>query len=98
MSSSIGKVKWYGGFNNKTNTENKFGFVDDVSGFDVYLHENAWQGASKPQEDQIVVYTLEMKSGKYSAKNARLFRLEETGDLELFKTLCMKPVLSQKDQ
>ena len=98
MSISIGKVKWYGGFNHKKNTENKFGFVEDADGMDVFLHERDWKEASNPQEHQLVVYTLEKKNGKYAAQNARLFRLEESGHLSLLQSLLLKAAFSQTAQ
>lgn len=70
MSASLGIVKWFGGYNNKTQSENKYGFLEDVGGADVFLHQHEWRGASKPRDGEILTYTLKESDGKWSAKNA----------------------------
>lgn len=77
MKTSIGVVKWFGGYNSKKDTENKFGFLQDISGEDVFLHENEWSGDSKPAEEQLVSYTLEEHKGKLSAKQAKSLQLDD---------------------
>jgi len=94
MDLSVGRVKWYGGINRKKGTENKFGFVEDVAGVDVYLHEKHWQGSSLPQESQLVVYALDENNGKPAAQQARLVSLEKIEDFSLFYELLMTEELS----
>lgn len=37
---SIGRIKWYGGYNSKTDRENKFGFLDSIEYGGVFVHES----------------------------------------------------------
>ena len=39
-----GSVKWFGGVNSKTGRENHFGFIEDLSGKDVFVHRREWRG------------------------------------------------------
>lgn len=71
MSASAGIVKWFGGYNKAKDTENKFGFLESVSGRDVFLHQSQWLGHGKPFEGQFVYFELEEQKGKWSANNAR---------------------------
>lgn len=70
MTASAGVVKWFGGYNNAKGTENKFGFVEGVSGSDVFLHQSQWLGKGKPQEGELLYFDLEQRSGKWSGINA----------------------------
>tara|TARA_R110002049_G_scaffold216355_3_gene387850 strand:- start:2057 stop:3925 length:1869 start_codon:yes stop_codon:yes gene_type:complete len=90
MKTSIGVVKWFGGYNSKKQTENKFGFLQDISGEDVFLHENEWSGESKPTEDQMVIYVLEDKKGKLSAKQAKTLQLDDIETIALANDLCIQ--------
>jgi len=81
---SIGMVKWFGGINSKTNRENKFGFITDQSGKDIFLHKNECEGQYHPDEDDVVCYTLEEDKGKWKAVAARPFRDVEYEPDELF--------------
>ncbi|MDH2243798.1 cold shock domain-containing protein [Pseudomonas sp. GD03909] len=71
MTASAGIVKWFGGYNKAKDTENKFGFVEGVSGNDVFLHQSQWLGNGKPAENQLVYFELEEQKGKWSAKSAK---------------------------
>lgn len=71
MTVSAGVVRWFGGYNKAKDTENRFGFVDGISGSDVFLHQSKWLGNGKPDEGQFVYFELEEKKGKWSAKNAK---------------------------
>jgi hypothetical protein len=71
MTTSAGVVKWFGGYNKAKEAENKFGFVDGISGSDVYLHESQWLGNGKPAESQLVYFDLIEQKEKWSAKNAK---------------------------
>jgi cold shock CspA family protein len=70
MTTSIGIVKWFGGFNKLKNKENNFGFVEDVAGFDVFIHEKALQKCRVPLEGDMVIYELEKSGEKWKASNA----------------------------
>lgn len=69
---SFGKVKWFGGYNSKTDRENNFGFISDVSNKDVFLHKTEWGGDSTPKEDELAFYALVTeKNGKWKATAAK---------------------------
>jgi len=70
MTTSIGIVKWFGGFNKHKNKENDFGFVEDIAGFDVFLHAKALPKSRTPYEGEMVVYDLEKSGEKWRAANA----------------------------
>lgn len=36
----IGRVNWYGGYNNKTRRENNYGFLKTIDGDSIYVHES----------------------------------------------------------
>lgn len=92
MTVSAGVVKWFGGYNKAKDTENRFGFVDGISGSDVFLHQSQWLGNGKPDEDQLVYFELEEKKGKWSAKNAKALN-DVTSDklIELFEIITAGP-------
>lgn len=69
---SIGKIKWFGGHNSKTQLENKYGFIEDISGIDVFLHLDEWEEDLAPEEYDTVVYSIKPNNKKYSAINAHL--------------------------
>lgn len=70
MAISIGIVKWFGGFNHHNDKMNDYGFLTDVEGFDVYLHEEGLQKNRAPNEDDIIVYNREKNGKKWKATNA----------------------------
>ena len=70
MTISIGIVKWFGGFNHHKDKVNDYGFLTDVEGFDVYLHEKGLQKNRAPNEDDIIVYNREKNGKKWKATNA----------------------------
>jgi DNA helicase IV len=69
---SFGCVKWFGGFNNKTGNENEYGFIEDFSNHDVYLHKNSWLGTEPPCEGDFVTYSKEKSGSKWKADDAAL--------------------------
>lgn len=85
MTASVGKIKWFGGFNREKGVENKYGFLQALSGVDVFLHEKGWLGNEKPLEGQLVYFELEERNGRFSAKNA--VTLTEIPDPAI-ETLC----------
>lgn len=71
MTASLGIVKWFGGYNSKTESENKYGFIEDSAGVDIFLHLNEWTEDNHPREGQMLTYSIEESKGKYSAKSAK---------------------------
>jgi cold shock CspA family protein len=71
MTASAGAVKWFGGYNSTKGVENKFGFLEGITGVDVFLHQDEWLSNEKPREGQFVYFELEEKKGKWSAGQAR---------------------------
>lgn len=51
MTASAGVVKWFGGYNNTKGAENKFGFLEGITGVDVFLHQYEWLSNEKPREE-----------------------------------------------
>ena len=68
---SYGTIKWFGGINNTTGKENKFGFITDFSKSDIYLNLRDWNGDDAPNEGDLVAYNLiSDNSGKSKALSA----------------------------
>lgn len=83
-----GTVKWFGGINSNTGRENKFGFITDITGEDVYLNIKDWKDDGKPTEGQILSYDyLQESVGKAKAVNAVLYKPEEPASKEEFCSL-----------
>ncbi|QGT78153.1 hypothetical protein GM160_04160 [Guyparkeria halophila] len=83
-----GTVKWFGGINNKTGRENRFGFITDISGEDVYLNIKEWKGSGRPAEGQILSYEYVQASGdKAKAAEAMLYSPQEPASQEEFCSL-----------
>ncbi|UTW49804.1 cold-shock protein [Bacterioplanoides sp. SCSIO 12839] len=70
MKHGIGTVKWFGGYNNKTGKDNDYGFVEDVSGQDFFLHKSEWQEEAAPSEGLLVTYSILESKGRWSASSA----------------------------
>ncbi len=83
----IGVVKWFGGYNSKTARENNFGFIEDFSGKDVFLHKQEWSGQHTPRENDAVFYSLEEDQGKWKAIAAQPVVGNSFGILESYKAL-----------
>jgi cold shock CspA family protein len=82
----VGIVKWYGGFNKKKQTENKFGFIERIAtSEDLFVREeNLLCSPSDIEEEVIVVF--ELKEGfdnKINAVNVRLLDTMSEEDLRL---------------
>ncbi|QLF20650.1 cold shock domain-containing protein [Pseudomonas aeruginosa] len=92
MTASAGVVKWFGGYNKAKDAENKFGFLESVSGSDVFLHQSQWHGHSKPVERQLVYFELEEQNGKWSANNAKsLIDVSRDKQIELLEKIISGP-------
>lgn len=95
MSASAGVVKWFGGYNKAKDTENKFGFLEAISGRDVFFHQSQWLGHGKPVESQLVYFELEEQKGKWSANNANaLTDVPRDKQLELLEKIISEPKTS----
>lgn len=92
LARKYGTVKWFGGHNNKTGRENNFGFIEDLSGKDIFLHKREWQGRSLPVEDEIVTYFEEESNGKLSAHRADCLRTASLSAVDLYAPLCTLPL------
>lgn len=90
MTISIGIVKWFGGLNRQKNKENEFGFIEDIAGFDVYLHLKDWHEDKPANESDVVVYSREEKNGKWKANDAHLMAttVPSLGQLLEWYELC----------
>ena len=77
MTYSLGFVKWFGGYNRNTNSENKYGFIEDSSGVDLFLHLREWREKSPPGKDQLLIYSVEEDKDKPVAINAKEFKVAD---------------------
>lgn len=84
---SFGVVKWFGGHNSKTDRENNFGFITDLSGKDIYLHKNEWVAESDPDENDVVMYIIKEDRGKWKASDAKPIAANDLSILEIDEAL-----------
>lgn len=85
-----GFVKWFGGYNKKTQKENNFGFLLDTLGHDVFLSKKDWDCSPLPSEGDIVTYILQASDGKYSAREACRLSV-----LDTYMSICVMPGIVQ---
>ncbi|MGI2029744.1 cold-shock protein [Endozoicomonas acroporae] len=69
----LGTVKWFGGYNAKTEGENNFGFLTSNTFGDVYVHKNAIKCGSALYEGRPVLFT--QQSGKKGVSASTLYGL-----------------------
>ena len=67
--SYIGLVKWFGGFNHQKNKENDYGFIQSMSGEDVFVHISAIKSGVGLSEGELVIFEFGEKDGRWFAKN-----------------------------
>lgn len=73
MSLHIGNIKWFGGYNSKTDTYNNYGFIAVADGEDVFFHRDSLQDSREYfDSDSIfegldVVFETEIRNGKTAA-------------------------------
>ena len=91
-----GSVKWFGGVNSKTGRENHFGFIEDISGKDVFVHRTEWRGKTQPAEGELVTYLEEQTDGKFSACQAESLDAARIGASEWYAALCAPPLNAGK--
>jgi len=65
----LGIVKWFGGYNHQKERENDFGFIENMQGSDVFIHKNEIMDDDSLVENELVLFELGEKKGKYHAKN-----------------------------
>ena len=65
----LGLVKWFGGYNHQKERENDFGFIESMLGNDVFIHKNEIMEDNSLVENELVLFELGEKKGKYHAKN-----------------------------
>jgi len=95
---NFGIVKWFGGYNNKTNRENNFGFITDQSGIDVFIHEKEWREEDQPYDNQVVYYILEEDRGKWKASSARSIEKNNVKFEQIYDAfLCVKSNAALRD-
>lgn len=83
-SRSIGTVKWFGGWNHKTERENNFGFISCKSR-DVFVHKkNVRKGSDELSEQDIVCFVMNFddSEGKYYATEVVHIKAELTSIFE----------------
>lgn len=89
----LGRVKWFGGFNNYTGRENHFGFIES-EGVDFFAHRSH---VLSPQEKmtegaEVLFHRFEGRDGKLAAKAVRV--LSATSDDELVRVVRAGPAPS----
>lgn len=72
----IGIVKWYGGYNSKTGVENNFGFINAMTGEDIFFHKNSIKSDHNPFDNDIVIFELMTRKGKLTATNVHIIKFE----------------------
>ena len=84
---NFGLIKWFGGHNNKTGRENDFGFLQAMSGEEIFIHQNSIATKSAPVENDVFVYEIETRNGKSRAINAHQLENSGTSILAIFNAL-----------
>lgn len=77
---SVGFIKWFGGINKKTGRENKFGFIENIDGDDLFVHTSQL-GEVVPEEGDFAVFTVDADAKdvtKKRAVNVQICRNAET--------------------
>ncbi|MDU7838879.1 MAG: cold-shock protein [Pantoea sp.] len=69
----LGNVLWFGGYNSKTDRENKFGFLSSESGTELFFHKNELNQSNTPTDNAPVLFREGIgKNGKPTAFNVHL--------------------------
>lgn len=84
---NFGTIKWFGGENSKTGKINHFGFIQDITGADVFIHKKEWKGISTPSEGDFVSYKIQEKDGRFSAINAQHLKDYSSSPMEIFNAI-----------
>ncbi|HDY7683945.1 TPA: cold shock domain-containing protein [Vibrio vulnificus] len=74
----LGKVKWFGGHNSKTDRENDFGFIFMDNGESAFVHKSSLENCSSLEEGDWVLFTqVAGKKGIQAESVTRLFPFNE---------------------
>lgn len=65
----LGLIKWFGGFNQKKDKENDFGFILAPNGEDIYIHKSEVRTTENLRENDLVTFHTREKNGKKYACN-----------------------------
>ncbi|HIF9189931.1 TPA: cold-shock protein [Photobacterium damselae] len=73
----LGKVKWFGGHNSKTDRENDFGFISMDNGESVFVHKSSLENCSALIEGNLVLFfKVAGKKGYQAESVTRLFEFD----------------------
>lgn len=78
---SVGFVKWFGGLNKRTGRENEFGFIESITGEDLFVHASQLGGVV-PEEGDFAVFTVDARN----ADRKRAVDVNICRDIETFDT------------
>ena len=68
----IGLVKWFGGYNSRTERENDYGFIQSMTSEDLFVHKNEVASETSLKENDIVIFKLKVEGDRKFAVNAFL--------------------------
>jgi|SRR5690554_1864724 len=83
----LGVVKWFGGFNSKTNRENDFGFIESIRGEDIFVHKSALIESTTLLEGGKVSFSVTQGAKGPQATEVRTFSLGNEEVLDFVKVL-----------
>lgn len=86
-SQDLGVVKWFGGFNNKTNRENHFGFIESIRGEEVFVHKSGLVNLERLSEGDKVSFSVAAGAKGPQATQVREFSAENEGVFDLLSVL-----------
>lgn len=84
---ALGVVKWFGGFNSKTNRENDFGFIESILGEDIFVHKSALTDSVSLIEGGKVTFIVGQGSKGLQAIEVHKFALGNEEVLDFVKML-----------
>lgn len=68
----FGLVKWFGGYNYQRDRENDFGFIQSMTGEDVFVHKNEIKSNGELYKDDLVIFEIGQRNGKTFARNVHV--------------------------
>lgn len=83
----LGVVKWFGGFNSKTNRENDFGFIESIHGEDIFVHKSALIESTTLLEGGKVSFSVTQGAKGPQATEVRKFSLGNEEVLDFVNVL-----------
>lgn len=86
----VGKIKWFGGFNNQTGQINDYGFVECQGKGDIWVHRTEiYCSESDLKEGTLVKFELRIYGNGYRASNLHLLNLIKEEDSDIIEC-CLK--------